>query len=58
MVVTDLEGRPVSFARASARHWAKLASNFLFIGFLMIGFTARKQGLHDIFAGTVVIHSR
>jgi uncharacterized RDD family membrane protein YckC len=25
------------------------------IGFLMVAFTARKQGLHDILAGTLVV---
>jgi uncharacterized RDD family membrane protein YckC len=27
----------------------------LFIGFIMVGFTRRKQGLHDMLAGTLVI---
>jgi uncharacterized RDD family membrane protein YckC len=54
--VTDLEGRRVSFARASGRFFGKILSTLiLFIGFFMIGFTARKQGLHDILAGTLVM---
>jgi uncharacterized RDD family membrane protein YckC len=54
--VTDLEGGRISFARATGRHFAKiLSSMILFIGFFMIGFTERKQGLHDMIAGTLVI---
>jgi len=36
-----------------------IASSFvLYIGFLMIAFTDRKRGLHDILAKTVVIKTR
>jgi len=53
--VTDLEGRRLSFARATGRHFAKYVSNLtLLIGYIMAGFTQRKQALHDIIAGTVV----
>jgi uncharacterized RDD family membrane protein YckC len=55
MKVTDLHGNRISFARATGRHFAKLLSTMiLFIGFIMVGFTERKQGLHDILAGTLV----
>jgi uncharacterized RDD family membrane protein YckC len=54
--VTDLGGSRISFARATGRFFAKILSAIiLFIGFLMIGFTQKKQGLHDIIAGTLVI---
>lgn len=54
--VTDLQGRRISFGRATGRFFAKFLSLMIvFIGFLMIGFTERKQGLHDILAGTLVI---
>lgn len=54
--VTDLQGRRISFGRASGRFFAKILSTIiLFIGFFMIGFTSRKQGLHDIIAGTLVL---
>jgi uncharacterized RDD family membrane protein YckC len=56
MEVTDLEGRRISFGRATGRFFAKILSALiLFIGFFMIGFTAKKQGLHDILAGTLVL---
>lgn len=53
--VTDLEGRRISFARATGRHFAKLLSGMiLLVGFIMAGFTERKQALHDMIAGTLV----
>ena len=54
--VTDLAGQRLSFSRASARYFAKIISGLtLLVGFLMAGFTARKQALHDILAGTLVV---
>jgi uncharacterized RDD family membrane protein YckC len=54
--VTDVEGRRISFGRASGRFFAKIISTLiLFIGFIMAGFTEKKQALHDIIAGTLVI---
>ena len=55
MKVTDLYGNRVSFARATGRHFAKWLSGMIFfIGYIMAGFTERKQGLHDMLAGTLV----
>ena len=57
--VTDLEGRRISFARATGRHFAKILSGMILcIGFFMIGFTERKQGLHDMIAGTLVVRTQ
>ena len=57
--VTDLEGRRVSFGRATARHFSKFLSGLLCdIGYVMVGFTERKQGLHDMIAGTLVARTR
>ena len=56
IMVTDLEGRRIGFGKATGRHFAKILSALiLLIGFLMVAFTARKQGLHDILAGTLVV---
>ena len=55
MKVTDLNGNRISFGRATGRHFAKWLSGMFFgIGFIMVGFTERKQGLHDLLAGTLV----
>jgi len=54
--VTDLQGRRISFARATGRHFAKILSSItLLIGYIMAGFTERKQALHDMVAGTYVL---
>jgi uncharacterized RDD family membrane protein YckC len=56
--VTDIKGLRVSFARASGRHFAKILSTLmLFVGFVMVGLTRYKQGLHDLIAGTLVMKS-
>ena len=55
MKVTDLYGNRISFERATGRHFAKwLSTMILGIGYIMVGLTERKQGLHDLLAGTVV----
>jgi uncharacterized RDD family membrane protein YckC len=57
--VTDLEGNRITFARATARLFAKIPSALiLYIGFIMVAFTANKQGLHDKLAGTLVLMGR
>ncbi|HET6806464.1 MAG TPA: RDD family protein [Frateuria sp.] len=57
--VTDLEGRRIGFWRALGRYAAKMLSwMILAIGFLMIGWTRRKQGLHDMLANTLVLNGR
>ena len=54
--VTDLAGNRISFSRASGRFFGKILSGMILgIGFLMAGFTARKQALHDILAGCLVL---
>ena len=56
LYVTDEDGRRINFARATGRHFGKYVSGVLLaIGFLMAGFTARKQGLHDMLAKTLVL---
>ncbi len=53
--VSDSRLQRISFARATGRHFAKiLSAMLLFIGFIMVAFTERKQGLHDMIADTVV----
>ena len=55
--VTDMNGNRISFARASGRFFGKFLSNLLFsVGFLMAAFTRKKQGLHDIIAGCLVVN--
>ena len=59
IVVTDMEGNRITFMRATGRYFAKIISAFiLLIGFIMVAFTRRKQGLHDLMAGTLVVNGR
>jgi uncharacterized RDD family membrane protein YckC len=55
LVVVDLTGKRISFARATGRYFAKVLSSLFFIGFIMAAFTARKQALHDMLASTLVV---
>ncbi|WP_423824674.1 RDD family protein [Salinibacter ruber] len=55
--VSDLEERPVGLGRATGRHFGKILSTVvLFIGFIIAGMTEKKQALHDIMAGCLVIN--
>jgi len=57
-VVTD-GGARLSFAHATGRYFAKIVSAIILgIGFLMVAFTERKRGLHDMIAGTLVVKAR
>jgi uncharacterized RDD family membrane protein YckC len=59
MRVTDLDGHRISFPRALGRYLAKFLSVLILcIGFLMVAWTRRKQGLHDMIAGTLVLNGR
>jgi len=54
--VVDEAGNRISFGRATGRFFAKILSSMFFcIGFIMIGFTDRKRGLHDMLAATLVM---
>jgi len=54
--VTDLQGDRISYGRANARYWSKFLSTMIFlIGYIMAGFTEKKQALHDIIASCLVV---
>jgi uncharacterized RDD family membrane protein YckC len=56
IVVTDMEGNRIGFGRATGRYFAKIISGLILgIGYLMAAFTQRKQALHDIIVGTLVV---
>ena len=56
IIVTDLNDNRISFGKANGRYWGKIVSAIiLLIGFIMAGFTQKKQALHDIMAGTLVV---
>lgn len=55
LVVTDAQGKRISWIRANQRYWSKTVSGLiLFGGFIMAGLNRKKQALHDIIADTLV----
>lgn len=56
LYVCNLQGRRISFARATGRYFAKFLSMvILYIGFIMAGFTEKKQALHDMVTDCLVL---
>jgi len=59
LVVTDMSGQRVTFGRATGRHFAKIITNLVSfgigLGYIMAGFTAKKQALHDMIASCLVL---
>jgi uncharacterized RDD family membrane protein YckC/Tfp pilus assembly major pilin PilA len=54
--VTDMEGQRISFGRATGRYFAQIISAMIFgVGYVMTAFTERRQALHDIIAGTLLV---
>lgn len=59
IIVTNLKGQRISFARATGRFFGKyLSALILGIGFIMAGLTPRKQALHDLLAECLVLRQR
>ncbi|HKZ16739.1 MAG TPA: RDD family protein [Geobacteraceae bacterium] len=59
IIVTDYNGQRISLLRANGRYFGKFLSAFIFgIGFIMAGFTRKKQALHDMLAETLVVMRR
>jgi uncharacterized RDD family membrane protein YckC len=57
IVTTD--GSRVSYARAFGRSLAYMLNGFADgLPFLVIAFNAKKQGLHDFIAGTIVVKTK
>ena len=55
--VTDVYGAPITFPKALLRNLSKYLSAFILcIGYIMIIFDERKQGLHDKIADTLVVN--
>jgi uncharacterized RDD family membrane protein YckC len=65
LYVTDMEGKRITFGRASGRFWSgKGLAMVPYVGILyrivdcvLAGFTERKQALHDMIAGTLVLRN-
>jgi uncharacterized RDD family membrane protein YckC len=56
LIVTDLNGDRISFGKATLRYFGTWLSSSIFsIGYIIAAFTEKKQALHDIIAGTLVL---
>jgi uncharacterized RDD family membrane protein YckC len=57
--VTTMAGERLTFAHASGRFFGKIVTGMIpfGVGYMMAGFTERKQALHDMIAGTLVIRN-
>jgi uncharacterized RDD family membrane protein YckC len=57
LIVTDMNDQRITFGRASGRFFARIISNLipLEIGYIMAGFTEKKQALHDMIASCLVL---
>jgi uncharacterized RDD family membrane protein YckC len=54
--VTGMHGNRIGFGKATGRYFAQILSGMIcFIGYIMVAFTEKKQGLHDLLAGTLVV---
>ncbi|MFA5649466.1 MAG: RDD family protein, partial [Bacteroidales bacterium] len=54
--VTNLNGNRISFAQATGRYFARIISNItLLVGYIMAGFTLKKQALHDMISNCLVV---
>ncbi|MBL1214413.1 MAG: RDD family protein [Ignavibacteriae bacterium] len=57
IMVTDLYGKRITFAKASGRFFSKFISGFILnIGYIIAAFTEKKQALHDMIAGCLVVN--
>lgn len=59
LYVTDKAGNRLTFGRATGRSFSKMISDMtLGVGYIMAGFTEKKQALHDIIAECLVLRRR
>jgi uncharacterized RDD family membrane protein YckC len=57
--VTGMNGARISFGNATGRFFGKILSGLImYVGFIMVAFTDKKQGLHDMMANTLVVLKR
>jgi uncharacterized RDD family membrane protein YckC len=55
--VGNANGDKISFVNAAGRYFGKIISTLLLcIGFMMVGWDSKKQGIHDMLAHTYVFY--
>jgi len=57
LIVTDMNGQRITFARATGRYFSRFVTGLvpLMFGYILAGITAKKQALHDMIASTLVL---
>ena len=57
LIVTDMNGQRITFARATGRYFSRFITGLvpLMFGYILAGITAKKQALHDMIASTLVL---
>lgn len=55
MIVVNRDGQPMSYWVAALRYIILLVTSFFLLPLLLVLFMPRRQGLHDLIMGTVVI---
>ncbi|MEJ3717796.1 RDD family protein [Paenibacillus polymyxa] len=59
LVVVNSKGNRLGFLHASGRYWIKVISFMLVhIIYIVVAFTAKKQGVHDLCANTLVVNKK
>ena len=59
LYVTDLAGGKITLQRSTIRYFGRKISEVTFlVGYFIAGFTEKKQALHDILAGCLVLRRR
>ncbi|APB71272.1 RDD family protein [Paenibacillus polymyxa] len=59
LIVVNKEGKRLEFWHASGRYWIK-AITFMFVHiiYIVVAFTAKKQGVHDLCTNTFVVNKK
>ncbi|MFD1459925.1 RDD family protein [Paenibacillus farraposensis] len=59
LIVVDKEGKRLGFWHASGRYWIKAISFIITrMIYIVVAFTAKKQGVHDLCASTLVVNKK
>ena len=59
LIVTDMDGNRVNFARATGRYFSRIITGMTFlIGYILAGLTEKKQALHDMIASCLVLRKQ
>ncbi len=55
--VVDLKGDPLTWGTILFREWVgRFISATIVVGYIVVAFLPKKQGLHDLFSDTTVVH--